>query len=143
MAPEDSSVRSVVVDSVTISPGRMKVALHIIGDRLYTDADFASKLLARFPSLGHHACKNDFGPHFSDVIASTSIAHVLEHLIIDAQLRSKSAPLDKTLVGWTHWVDEGRGLAEIEVSFFDDVIAVCALNDSVSLLNELLCAFEV
>lgn len=109
-----------------------------IAGGLYTNDLLAKKVLALRPHIAAHACKNDSGPHFGSVIASTSLPHLLEHLIIDGQINDVETPADKTIVGNTKWVDERLGKAQIAVNFNNDEVALRALNSALEILNSLL-----
>lgn len=97
-----------------------------------------------YPNLPRHACVNDAGDTFADVMNCTSIPHLLEHLVIDEQARSASsqAPSNAStdvgpvFVGTTEWTDEFAGRARIEVSFTDDLVALRAFRDAARFLNE-------
>lgn len=47
-----------------------------------------------------------------------------------------SAPAAPTFVGTTEWLDEPAGLAHVQVSFDDDLIALRALRDAADILNQ-------
>lgn len=119
-------------------------SVHIAADRItlevalgpetppMTDERIARAALEEFPTLGQHTCINDRGPTFASVIEETSIPHLLEHLIIDLQVRSPETPDDATFTGITRWLDEGARTARIEVSFRDDLVAMAAINDAIA-----------
>lgn len=117
--------------------------------------------------LAYHTCvhgddpaANPDNPTFGAVIENTSLPHVLEHLIIDEQVRNaetprpNSAPVtpsdpaalapspapftDATFVGTTEWLDEAAGLARVEVNFTDDLVALRALRSALAFLNGIL-----
>lgn len=100
-----------------------------------TDARLAQALLAERPSLASHTCVNERGPLFGSVIEHTSLPHVLEHLIIDEQVRDSRSLADSTFVGTTEWLDEAAGLARVEVNFTDDLVALRAMRNALSTLN--------
>lgn len=100
-----------------------------------TDAALARSLLAARPTLALHSCVNPQGPTFSSVIASTSLPHVLEHAIIDEQVRDPSTLTDVLFVGTTEWLDERAGLARVEVNFADDLVALRALRNALAFVN--------
>ena len=129
---------AVRVESIDIVKGRMIVRVRLREGSRYTDPRIAVKVMTRFPCVGLHSCKNDSGPHFSDVIERTSIAHVLEHLVIDLQLSNDNTPMGSTFAGFTQWVDEDEGIAEVQVAFRNDMVAVQALHDAVRFLNDIL-----
>ena len=75
-------------------------------------------------------------PAFGDVMRETSVPHLLEHIIIDEQVRDESTPPHAVLVGTTAWLDEREGRARIEVNFTDDLVALRALREAVVFVNE-------
>ena len=99
-----------------------------------TTPGLAKALVDAVPTLPAHACVNDRGPTFGAVLADTSVPHVLEHLIIDAQARAGEG----TFVGNTAWVDEDVGIARIEVSYADDLAALSAVKGALGVLNGVL-----
>lgn len=127
---------ALAVERVSVAPGRLTLLVRVAPDApRMTDEPLARALLAARPSLAHHACVNDAGPTFGAVIARTSLPHVLEHLVIDEQVRNSRSLTDATFVGTTEWLDEAAGLARVEVNFTDDLVALRAVRDAMSLLN--------
>ena len=123
------------VEKVIITFGRMRViAAFEDGERRYTDPEIAGRALETYPNLGIHSCINPKGPTFGAVIGHTSIAHLIEHLMIAEQsiMAAEKGMKDVTFVGNTHWIDEGRGLAEMQVSFIDDLDAATALSNALA-----------
>lgn len=103
--------------------------------------DLMRALTARFPDLPRHACVNEAGPTFAHVMDRTSLPHVLEHLIIDLQLaalasRGATASADRMLTGATQWVNLKKGTARIEVSYWDDLVALKCVTRAVDELNQ-------
>ena len=137
-SPSNDPAEALVVESINIAKGRMCVRLRIQKEARFTDPRIAVKVMTRFPCVGLHSCKNDSGPHFADVIERTSTAHVLEHLMIDLQLGDSATPMGSRLVGFTQWIDESKGIAEVQVAFLNDMVALRALRDGVSFLNGIL-----
>lgn len=137
-SPSNDPADALMVESIDIAKGRMCVRLRIREGARFTDPRIAVKVMTRFPCVGLHSCKNDSGPHFVDVIECTSTAHVLEHLMIDLQLGDGATPMGSRLVGFTQWIDEDEGIAEVQVAFLNDMVALRALRDAVSFLNGIL-----
>lgn len=127
--------------------------------------DVARRLAERFPTLPYHACVNERGGSFGSVMAETPFPHVLEHLVIDLQVRAEGKPVEggvpataeggssapaeggraaaecppaPAYVGTSEWIDEAAGTARIEVSFADDVVALRAFRDAARALNDAL-----
>ena len=122
------------IETITVQPGRVVCEVAVDPLRRYTDPALASALLAEHSTLRSHACVNDVGETFGDVIERTSVPHLLEHLVIDLQTRSDGRPND-TFVGTTEWVDERAGRAIVQVSFADDLVCLRAFRDAAEKIN--------
>lgn len=99
----------------------------------YSNKVIKSSLLESMPTLASHKCKNSKGKNFAQVMDSTSLAHVLEHMIIDIQTKHT----DKALFGTTEWIDEQSGIARIELTYTDDIVCLSAIKEATNLLNEI------
>lgn len=102
----------------------------------YTTPQVARRACAARPALARHACVNIHGSTFGAIIHHTSLAHLLEHLIIDVQTE-RSDREDAVFVGTTTWMNEGQGRARIEVSFVSDLDAFAALREALALLADI------
>ena len=117
-----------------------------------TSCALAEHVIEDFPNLPRHACVNERGRAFADVMACTPVPHLLEHMIVDLQVHemAKRDPLPGLadalggipLVGTSEWLDEAAGLARIDVSFADDLVALRALRDAVTALDDALAVVE-
>lgn len=126
----DLNVQSIVVKSYRI------IVLVKINGQKYSNAQLKDYLLNKFPSLKFHKCKNKSGQNFIEIMDRTSIAHIFEHLIIDYQInyaQNNDMGL-QTLFGTTEWVNKEEGIARIEFSYFDDIVALNAINYSLDCL---------
>lgn len=128
---------SVKVTDITVNKYRLIVRVQL-GNTRYSSCKIKEKLLKNNPTLALHKCKNDSGDKFIDILDKTSLAHVLEHLIIDFQIKylENSAMSKKSIFGTTEWIDKDKGLARIDLSYADDVIAIKAINSAEELLNK-------
>lgn len=117
------------IESLTVRPGRIVSEVLVDPARRYTTPQLADTLLEEYPTLASHACVNDEGDTFGCVIARTPVPHLLEHLVIDLQVRS-SERTDGAFVGTTEWIDEAAGRATVQVSFTDDLVALRAFRDA-------------
>lgn len=137
--PGRESSDPITVSSLTVQPDRLVIEVQLAPDApRCMNPSLAARLDALRPTLKAHACVNDTGPSFGDVMASTSIPHVLEHLILDEQVRAEDAPATVPFSGITLWLDEAAGQAHIEVSFYDDLTALEAVRAATVCLNGLL-----
>lgn len=125
----------VQVRAITVKTGRLVCDIAIPDERFrHTTPGLAAFVTQRYPDLPHHACVNDKGHAFGDVIEHTSTPHLLEHLVISLQTRV-TASADASFQGTTEWIDEAAGAARVQVSFYDDLEALRAFNDATQFLN--------
>ena len=122
---------------VRVRPDRVEVEI-VVAAECYAQTDkLIAECLGHVPTLGQHACRNSVGPVFAAVMRSTSTPHLLEHLVIDAQTRAAKDP-NRVFTGTTQW-SAGDGLiAHVAFSYEDDLVALDALNRSLSFLNGVL-----
>ena len=121
------------VTDIRVRPDRLVIIAACADGVRRTTPALANALTAAIPTLPAHACVNDRGPTFGAVLADTSVPHVLEHLVIDAQARASAD--GATFVGTTVWTDETAGTARIEVSYADDLVALGAVKQALATLN--------
>ena len=130
------------IKSVVVRPDRIVAVVGVEAPfPPYTSPEMAGAISERFPDLAAHACVNARGPQFGDVMERTSTPHLLEHVAIDLQAEeytrrhpdAKNPPL---LTGATKWTDREAGIAQVQMSFFDDLVALAALRDAARVLNE-------
>ena len=118
----------------TVRTGRLVCEVKVPDGRFRnTTPKLAAFVEGQYPDLPHHACVNDVGHAFGDVIEHTSMPHLLEHLAISMQVRDDASAA--TFVGTTEWIDEAAGVARIEIGFRDDLVALRAFNDAIRFLN--------
>lgn len=123
------------VVSLTVKADRIVARVLIEQEQFrYMTPARAERLSAQFPTLALHACVNAKGNTFGAVMERTSVAHVLEHLVIETQTRACEDP-EAVFVGTTEWEDEGAGIACVQVSFRDDLQALRAFNNATQILN--------
>ncbi|MBP5313641.1 MAG: hypothetical protein J6Y65_01800 [Eggerthellaceae bacterium] len=122
------------ITRVEILTGRMRVDV-TLSEPYCSTPQLAQKLVKEYPGIQTHACKNAEGKTFGCVMDHTSLAHVLEHIIVHLQATREC---DKSVVfaGNTRWINQKEGRAHIEVSFNDDLVALASLKKAVAFLNE-------
>ena len=104
--------------------------------RVLTTPKLAARVCRDFPDLPQHACVNGEGPVFGAVVGHTPLPHLLEHLVIDLQVQAGDDP-DRLFTGASRWTDREKGLAQVEVSYADDLAALRAFRDAAAYLNAL------
>lgn len=117
------------IESLVVQPGRIVCEVAVDPAHRCTTPRLAAALLEDYPTLAGHACVNEVGDTFGCVIDRTPVPHLLEHLVIDLQVRS-GGRADDTFVGTTEWTDEAKGRATVQVSFTDDLVALRAFRDA-------------
>ncbi|MGI6105828.1 MAG: cyanophycin synthetase family protein [Raoultibacter sp.] len=124
------------IEQLRVKQDRIVCLLQIDNEaHRYTSPELIRGLSSDFPGLGKHTCKNAYGPTFAAVMENTSIPHLLEHLVIDLQA-AQCRQSAEIFVGTSEWIDEQAGRACIEVSFTDDLNALRAFRDAISILNK-------
>lgn len=93
----------------------------------------SKKITQDFPNLPRHACVNERGKTFAAVMYDTPLPHLLEHMVVDLQVRRSDTT--QTFTGTSEWVCEQNGRARVEVSFADDLVALAAFRDAIDVLN--------
>ena len=128
---------AVHIESLTVQCDRI-CANVLVAPFARTTPQLAAYVLQAFPLIAQHACVNEKGNTFDLVIEDTPLPHLMEHLVIDLQMRAEfeAAANGLTYIGTTEWLDEAQGKARIEVNFADDLVALRAFRDAANFLNE-------
>ncbi|NGM17941.1 hypothetical protein GMI70_08065 [Eggerthellaceae bacterium zg-893] len=83
-----SSPDALVIERLTVRPDRIVCDLRVSPSApTTTSPGLVRRVLADYPTLLDHACVNDEGDTFAAVADHTSLPHLVEHLVIDAQVR--------------------------------------------------------
>lgn len=126
------------ITHIRVRPDRMEIKVAVSAENYaYTDQALMNEVLKSVPSVAQHTCRNAKGIRFCDVMNETSLPHLLEHLIVDAQAR-RSKNEDRIFTGTTQWSVDDRLVAQVSVSYEDDLVAFDVVNKSVAFLNRLL-----
>lgn len=144
LLPAGTSVlmqNKVVLEHLSVLPDRIE-ALVRIDDARYrmTTPDLIAKVVELFPTVPYHACRNEVGPTFGAVMEKTSVPHLLEHLVIDIQTHQHAEDKCRTddqiaFTGTTQWSAEDPALAQVRVSFLDDLVALGAFKEALQVIN--------
>lgn len=156
-ADRGASAGPIRVERMEVRRGHLVCRVALSAAPRTTSPQLMSRVLAVVPTLAQHACVNERGTTFAAVMDCTPLPHLLEHLVVDLQVRAESgrwftlpgaaagappsmagATHDRPIVGTSEWLDEAAGIARIDVSFADDLVVLRAMRDSVAFLNELL-----
>ncbi len=129
---------------ITVLPDRLELIVCVRDpeSRLVT-ARMADACLKAYPELSYHPCKNAEGPLFGDVLCTTSVPHLLEHLVITLQVRhdAKEGLPAFTYLGSTQWVEGGPAVAlpttaKVSLRFRNDAVALSCVKEALAFLNE-------
>ena len=127
----------IALESLEVRADRIVAMVRVVDPRdALTTPQLARAVVARRPSLPHHACVNGEGPTFGAVLEHTPLPHLLEHVVVDLQVEC-CPDADRVFTGATRWTDRRVGLACVEVSYADDLAALAAFRDAVALINDL------
>ncbi len=134
LVPMTNQPQPISVRRITVERDRLVCEVCIPDARFrYSNVSLGALVKATYPDLVHHACVNEVSNRFVDVIDETSIPHMLEHIVIDEQIRI-SRGADR-FVGATEWTCEQKGEATVQLSFADDLEALRALKKALAFLN--------
>lgn len=135
MMGQRSGENPVIIEHIRVRADRVELTV-CVSDARYrmTDAALAQRFCELRPSIAHHACRNERGPLFVDVIEATSVPHLLEHLVIDLQTHAAQNE-ERVFTGTTQWSAEDPLRATVAVSFEDDLVALDAVNQALEMLN--------
>lgn len=75
------------VTNITVKKYRVVCIVEVEGPKFSTP-ELKNKLLNKLPNLALHKCKNSQGKDFAEVMDSTSVPHLFEHMVIDLQSKS-------------------------------------------------------
>lgn len=127
------------VNKIDVKQNRVVVFVECKQGHTMTDSHIASTAIAQFPNLQLHKCKNAKSVSFTDVLDNTSIPHLFEHIVIDMQI--SKLPSDSPVVdlfGFTQWENEQNGIARVELTFYDDLVAIECVNNAAEFINSLM-----
>ena len=126
-------MQNIEITNIVVKKFRI-ICIVKLNSQKYSNAEIKEALLKAMPNLAFHKCKNISGDNFETVMNSTSLAHILEHMIIDIQ----SKHTNEVLLGTTEWIDKSKGLAKIELSYTDDLVCLSAIQEAQNLLNKIM-----
>lgn len=143
--------------NITFEKDRVQIVVQTNGQ--LTSAErcrFTELLFENYSDIAGHSCRNSKGPTFGDCIKSTSIPHILEHVIL-SELKETSTPCrhdpstplrsaqddvrdvsasSKVFLGKTTKVSEE--VAKIELNYYDDILTLQAITRATAVMNDLL-----
>ena len=74
----------IILKNITFKEDRALIKVQVEGCLTPEGRVVLKQLLYnRYPKIKEHACKNSHGPRFDDCIETTSIPHILEHVILE------------------------------------------------------------
>ena len=151
----------IILKNITFKEDRALIKVQVEGCLTPEERVALKQLLySRYPKIKEHACKNSHGPRFDDCIETTSIPHILEHIILEelshdstrkgaaVSLRNTSDKPDsepaslffsnRKSVFVAKTSNLGGGVAKIELKYYDDISTLRAIKRATNCLNELL-----
>ena len=85
------AVDPVRVTRMEVHRGHLVCLVSFAGAPRVTSASLMRRVLPAFPMLPQHACVNERGTTFAAVMDCTPLPHLLEHLVVDLQVRTQVA----------------------------------------------------
>lgn len=127
------------VKEVLIKKFRIVCYVEVSPDWRFSNPDIKNYLLKRMPTLAYHECKNRAGESFLEQMSKTSIPHLLEHMIVDLQVKHQydnNINTKISLIGTSKWTNSDKTLAQIELTYYDDCVAIDCIGQAVEILNK-------
>lgn len=129
---------AVRIEAIRVRADRIEASVAVSSERYrMSDPALVRRCLRFAPTMVHHACRNEVGPLFSFAMESTSVPHLLEHMVIDAQTRC-AHNASRVFTGATQWDEMGSLTATVSLSYEDDLETLRCLSQAVSFLNDAL-----
>ena len=144
---------------VDINFGKERVEIEVKNECFLTPVErnnFTELMLKKYPEITGHSCRNSKGPTLGDCVKTTSVAHILEHVILselsetatpcsrDPSTPLRSAQDDAREVPVSGKVYLGKTtkltgeVAKIELNYYDDILTLQAITRATAELNDLL-----
>ncbi|MDD5806251.1 MAG: hypothetical protein PUD02_02800 [Eggerthellales bacterium] len=129
----------VEVTHIRVARDRVIVEVQITNPQCaFTTKHLVDLVEQNYPYLRRHACVNDVGSDFGAVANHTSLLHLLEHMVIEGQVRaSRLRDAGRVFVGKSYWTDRACLVGRVEVNYLSDLVALGAIKDAVDFLNGL------
>ncbi len=129
---------ALAIESLRVERDRVRARVRVNDlAHVMTTPQIAQAALALRPSLARHACVNGQGPMFGSVIGHTPLPHLLEHVVLDLQVEMTD-DASRVFTGATRWIDEAAGVAEVEMSYMDDLVALRAFRDAAHMITRMI-----
>ncbi len=132
---------------------RLEAILQLSVHQAYTHPRLSEQIRKDFPRLVCHTCVNEAGDTLAAVLEHTSLAHVLEHLVIELMAQSWRACQEAqqeegasnshthaaapVYVGSSEWLDAEQGIARVQIGYINEKEALQCLLQALSYLNTL------
>lgn len=95
MTSSEGVKKPVRVARVEVLRGHMACTVRfVVGVPRVTSPQLMALVLPQFPNLPRHACVNERGETFAAVMNRTPLPHLLEHMIVDLQVREMAKGAD-------------------------------------------------
>lgn len=134
----DGTEYALRIEMLRVRTGRIEASVRVSSACFKnTSPALVVACLGCFPTIASHSCRNGVGPTFGHVMNATSVPHLLEHLVIDAQARATTNE-DVVFTGTTQWSAEDPLVATVSVSYLDDLVALSAFKQAASFLDDAL-----
>lgn len=124
------------IDTVTVGEGHLEALVRV------SDARFArssampgagARAASILPGLARHRCENGTAHGVLRELDDTESPHLLEHLAVELMALSGSPRTLRALTTWD-FARDGRGVFRVRLEFDDDLVALGALREALTLL---------
>ena len=131
---------ALLIERVAVGPARIEALVRVAAGAPMRTSEvpgLTEAALALLPGLRRHRCECGSPHGIAAELADTEITHLLEHVALELMALSGSP---RTLAGETRWdfATDGRGVFRIELDYDDDLVALGALREAMTLLVSML-----
>lgn len=128
-----------VITEVRVEPARVKATISFAADEhLRTSAvpGLAAAVIDALPGLRGHRCDTAGVITFSEEVADTELAHLVEHVALELMAMAGSPD---TLRGETEWdfARDGHGTFSVSLEYDDDLVCIAAISAAAAAVDDL------
>jgi hypothetical protein len=129
------------VELADFASGARVVSARVVfapGERLRTceTPGLPEAVVRALPGLRGHRCNNGAGLTFSDEVADTELAHLVEHAALELMAMAGASPVLRGNTSWDFAAD-GHGVFRVRIECEDEAMACAALESACALVRAL------
>lgn len=136
----EAAPTALVVERIEVASSYLEVRVRIADAAHRSTASvpgLADRAFHLLPGLSRHSCSNGRGLDFRREAADTETAHLYEHITCELMALSGSPRDLRSSTAWDFAAD-GEGVYRLTIAFDDDLVAIAALKEALTVVEWLL-----